>query len=71
MRHRPIGVGVQGMADAYMKMRLPFESDEANRVNEKIFETIYWASCQASMELAKIHGPYQTFQGSPSSQGKL
>lgn len=70
-RHRPIGLGVQGLADAFIKMRLPFDSEEANRVNEKIFETIYWAACQASMELAKVHGAYQTFEGSPASQGKL
>lgn len=52
MRHRPIGIGVQGLADAFIKMKIPFESDEAQIVNEKIFETIYFGACEASMELA-------------------
>ena len=71
MRHRPVGLGVQGLADAYIKMRVSYESDEALKINEKIFETIYYSSCKASMELAKIHGPYSTFQGSPCSKGVL
>lgn len=69
MRHRPIGLGVQGLADAFMKMRIPFESDEALDVNEKIFETIYWAAVNASHELAVELGPYSTFEGSPMSKG--
>ena len=54
-----------------MKMGLPFESEEALKVNEKIFETIYYASCRSSCDLAKIHGPYETFKGSPASEGQL
>jgi len=71
MRHRPIGLGVQGLADAFLILRMPFESDEARQLNEDIFETIYFAACEASCELAKCEGPYETFQGSPASQGKL
>lgn len=71
LRHRPIGLGVQGLADAFLKMRIPFESDDALKVNEKIFETIYFGACKASMELAKLHGPYSSFQGSPASKGIL
>merc|ERR1712070_1193376 len=71
MRHRPIGLGVQGLADAFMIMRLPFESEAAKRLNEDIFETIYFAACEASCELAELDGAYETFQGSPASQGKL
>merc|ERR1712054_384979 len=56
MRHRPIGLGVQGLADAFMLMRLPFESDAAKRLNEDIFETIYFAACEASCELAEKEG---------------
>merc|ERR1719359_2788928 len=65
MRHRPIGLGVQGLADAFLKMRLPYESAEARELNTDIFETIYFAACEASMELAIKEGPYQTFEGSP------
>jgi ribonucleoside-diphosphate reductase alpha chain len=68
-RHRPIGVGVQGLHDTYIKMRYPFESDEAKQLNIEIFETIYHACIEGSMELAKIHGPYSSFEGSPFSQG--
>merc|ERR1712054_352432 len=71
MRHRPIGLGVQGLADAFMIMRLPFESEAAKRLNEDIFETIYFAACEASCELAEHDGPYETYQGSPASKGKL
>merc|ERR1719310_70618 len=70
-RHRPIGLGVQGLADAYLIMRLPFESEPARRLNEDIFETIYFAACEASCELAERDGPYETFAGSPASKGKL
>ena len=61
MKHRPIGIGVQGLADTYMKMKIKFESEEAVFVNEKIFEAIYYGACKASMEEAKIHGPYSSF----------
>ena len=59
------------MANAFSKMRVPFESEEALEVNEKIFETIYWASLNASMELAKEDGPYKSFEGSPISKGQF
>merc|ERR1719367_473658 len=71
MRHRPIGLGVQGLADAFLMMRLPFESDGARRLNIEIFETIYFAACEASCELAILEGPYETFEGSPASKGQL
>jgi ribonucleoside-diphosphate reductase alpha subunit len=71
MRHRPIGLGVQGLADAFMVMRLPFESEAAQRLNEDIFETIYFAACEASCELAERLGAYETFAGSPASKGQL
>jgi ribonucleoside-diphosphate reductase alpha subunit len=69
MRHRPIGLGVQGLADAFILMRMPFESAEARKLNKDIFETIYFAAMTASMDLAKVEGPYQTFKGSPVSKG--
>jgi ribonucleoside-diphosphate reductase alpha subunit len=69
MRHRPIGLGVQGLADAFIMLRMPFDSEEARRLNEDIFETIYFGAMEASMELAKQHGPYETFKGSPVSKG--
>ena len=69
--HRPIGIGVQGLADTYIKMKYPFESDQAKRLNKEIFETIYFATLTGSMELAKRDGAYSTFEGSPFSQGKL
>ncbi|KAF7556096.1 hypothetical protein G7046_g6398 [Stylonectria norvegica] len=71
MRHRPIGVGVQGLADAFLALRMPFESPEARELNKQIFETIYHAALTASVQLAKEEGPYQTFKGSPASQGIL
>merc|ERR1719373_725272 len=71
MRHRPIGLGVQGLADAFMMLRLPFESEPAKKLNTDIFETIYFAACEASCELAAKHGPYETYQGSPASKGQL
>ena len=71
MRHRPIGIGVQGLADAYAKMQIAFEDDEAQNVNSLIFETIYHAAMETSMEIAKEEGYYQTFPGSPLSQGKF
>lgn len=69
MRHRPIGLGVQGLADTFIMMRMPFDSDEARRLNEDIFETIYFAAMESSMELAKVNGAYETFKGSPTSKG--
>ena len=69
MRHRPIGIGVQGLADAFIMLRMPFESDEARRLNEDIFETIYFGAMTASMEQAKESGPYETWKGSPISEG--
>lgn len=69
MRHRPIGIGVQGLADAFILMRMPFDSDEAKHLNEDIFETIYFGAMEASMELAKENGAYETFKGSPVSKG--
>lgn len=71
MRHRPIGVGVQGLSDVFMMMDLPYDSDEARDINTRIFETIYFGCLESSMELAKLNGPYETFQGSPFSEGKL
>jgi ribonucleoside-diphosphate reductase alpha chain len=71
MRHRPIGLGVQGLADAFIMLRLPFTSDEAKKLNQEIFETLYFAAVTSSMEMAKIEGPYSTFEGSPISQGEF
>ena len=69
MRHRPIGLGVQGLADTFMKLRYAFDSSEAKQLNKEIFETIYFGAMTASMELAKETGPYETFEGSPVSKG--
>lgn len=69
MRHRPIGLGVQGLADAFILMRFPFESAEAKRLNSEIFETIYFAALTASKDLAKIDGAYESYPGSPISKG--
>merc|ERR1712125_141441 len=71
MKHRPIGLGVQGLADAFLMLRLPFESENAKRLNEDIFETIYFAACEASCELAERDGAYETYAGSPASKGQL
>ena len=71
LRHRPIGLGVQGLADVFMSMNIPFHSEEARVLNREIFETIYYAALKASMTLAARHGPYETFPGSPASQGIL
>lgn len=71
MRHRPIGVGVQGLADTFMLLKLPFESPEARTLNKQIFETIYHAALEASSELAVVEGSYETYQGSPASEGRL
>ncbi len=71
MRHRPVGLGVQGLADAFIMLRLPFTSDEAKVLNQEIFETLYFAAVTASMEMAKEEGPYSTFEGSPMSKGEF
>ncbi|TFF33915.1 ribonucleoside-diphosphate reductase subunit alpha [Mucilaginibacter psychrotolerans] len=71
LRHRPIGLGVQGLADAFILLRLPFESEEAKQLNKEIFETIYFAAMTASKDLAIKDGHYETFKGSPLSQGKF
>ena len=69
LRHRPIGLGVQGLADVFIMLRMPFESAEAQQLNKDIFETIYFAAMETSMELAKVEGPYSTWEGSPISKG--
>ncbi|KAJ3847068.1 ribonucleotide reductase [Lentinula lateritia] len=71
MRNRPIGIGVQGLADAFMALKMPFDSPEAKELNTKIFETIYHGACEASCEMAKTDGPYETWIGSPAQQGQL
>ncbi|MGD1840809.1 MAG: ribonucleoside-diphosphate reductase subunit alpha [Thermonemataceae bacterium] len=71
LRHRPIGIGVQGLADAFIMLRMPFDSEEAKGLNKDIFETIYYGALEASMELAEQYGPYETFEGSPISQGQF
>tara|TARA_B100000787_G_scaffold152225_1_gene125717 strand:+ start:4713 stop:7112 length:2400 start_codon:yes stop_codon:yes gene_type:complete len=70
-RHRPVGLGVQGLADAFIMLRLPFTSDAAKKLNQEIFETLYFASVQSSMEIAKAKEPYSTFIGSPMSEGEF
>ena len=69
MRHRPIGIGVQGLADTFILMRHAFDSPEAKKLNEEIFETIYFGAMEASMEIAKEEGTYKTYEGSPVSKG--
>lgn len=71
MAHRPLGIGVQGLADVYCKMRLPFESEAAKQLNIEIFETLYYGCLKGSIELAKSDGVYDSFKNSPFSQGKL
>jgi len=70
-RHRPIGIGIQGLADVFMILGLPFASDAARKINKDIFETIYHGAVEQSCEMAIVEGPYETFQGSPASQGLL
>lgn len=70
-RHRPIGLGIQGLADAFIMLRLPFTSDEAKQLNQEIFETLYFAAVTSSMEIAKAKEPYSTFKGSPMSEGEF
>ena len=69
MRHRPIGIGVQGLADTFLLLKMAFESEEAKKLNREIFETIYFAAMETSMEIAEAEGPYETFKGSPVSKG--
>jgi ribonucleoside-diphosphate reductase alpha chain len=71
MRHRPIGIGVQGLADTFMMMDFAFNSSQAKQLNTNIFETIYHAALETSVELSKLHGPYDSFKGSPASKGVL
>lgn len=71
MRHRPVGLGVQGLADTFIKLRMPFTSEEAKKLNSEIFETIYYASLKASKDEAIADGPYESYEGSPISQGKF
>ncbi|ODM92112.1 Ribonucleoside-diphosphate reductase large subunit [Orchesella cincta] len=71
MRHRPIGIGIQGLADAFILMRFPFESPEAKKLNIQIFETLYYGALEASVELAEKEGTYETYEGSPASKGIL
>lgn len=71
MRHRPIGLGVQGLADAFILMRYPFDGEEARKLNRDIFETIYYAAMTSSKDLAKEFGPYESYEGSPVSQGQF
>jgi ribonucleoside-diphosphate reductase subunit M1 len=71
MRHRPIGIGVQGLADAFMMLKIAFDSEAAKQLNKDIFETIYFGACTASCDLAERDGTYETWEGSPASQGKL
>lgn len=69
MRHRPIGLGIQGLADVFIALRMPFDSVEARKLNAELMETIYFAALTTSMELAQAEGPYSTFKGSPASKG--
>nr|CAH7757153.1 unnamed protein product [Callosobruchus chinensis] len=71
LRHRPIGIGVQGLADTFILLRMPFDSAEAAHLNSQIFETIYFAALTASCDLAESHGPYESYKGSPASKGNL
>ncbi|NRA88790.1 MAG: ribonucleoside-diphosphate reductase subunit alpha, partial [Rhizobiales bacterium] len=70
-RHRPIGLGMQGLADVYFKMGIPYDGEAAADINRKVFETIYFASVTASKDMAKESGPYETYQGSPMSEGEF
>lgn len=68
---RPLGIGVQGLADVFFKLKIPYDSEEASRLNREIFETLYYATLKESNELSKLYGPYETFDGSPASKGIL
>ena len=70
-RHRPVGLGIQGLADTFIMLRLPFTSDEAKKLNQEIFETMYFGAVTSSMEMAKAKEPYSTFKGSPMSEGEF
>ena len=70
-RHRPVGLGVQGLADTFIKLRMPFTSDAAKKLNQEIFETLYFAAVTASVEEAKYDGAYESFKGSPMSKGEF
>ena len=71
LRHRPVGIGVQGLADTFLKLKLPFDSEQARQLNKEIFETIYFGALTASKDQAAKEGPYETYKGSPASQGLL
>ena len=71
LRHRPVGLGIQGLADTFIQLRLPFTSEEAKKLNQEIFETMYFAAVTSSMEIAKVKGAYSTFSGSPMSEGEF
>ncbi|KAI4462839.1 ribonucleoside-diphosphate reductase large chain [Holotrichia oblita] len=71
MRHRPIGIGIQGLADAFILLRMPYDSEEARKLNLQIFETLYYGALEASCELAEVEGPYSTYEGCPVSKGIL
>jgi ribonucleotide reductase alpha subunit len=71
MKHRPIGIGIQGFADALQMMQIPYENEKAETLSKMIFETIYHAAMETSMEIAMVEGPYETFKGSPLSEGKF
>jgi ribonucleoside-diphosphate reductase alpha chain len=71
MRHRPVGLGVQGLADIFLQMKLSFDSEEARMINKQIFETIYFGAMNASHDSAVVDGHYSTFKGSPLSEGKF
>lgn len=71
LRHRPIGIGVQGLADLFALLKIPFDSQEAKEINKKVFETIYKGALDASIELARVQGVYESYQGSPASNGRL
>ena len=71
MRHRPVGLGVQGLADVFCRLKLPFESEAARQLNRDIFEAVYFGAVSQSIDLARESGPYSSYQGSPASQGQL
>ncbi|MEZ7825818.1 MAG: ribonucleoside-diphosphate reductase subunit alpha [Schleiferiaceae bacterium] len=71
MRHRPVGLGVQGLADTFIKLRLPFDSDEAKKLNKEIFETMYYGALTSSKDQSMAEGPYESYEGSPISKGKF
>jgi len=71
MRHRPVGLGVQGLADVFCRLKLPFESEAARQLNRDIFEAVYFGAVSQSIDLAREAGPYSSYQGSPASQGQL